>query len=207
MKLQELHEGIFDFLKKKSLPKENTPLEEITPEERAFIKRHFANSNVDIKFGDGRYVLPHNVSAHHGKGIIWFIKRNGKLEASVAYHASAADAGNPKAVPLLHFELKDISDAALEKLKSQLDEGWKSKAGAVALAAATATGIALSPKLTIDGVTYDKAISAPPPDAKIVTKDGKKYKVWQGTYLKQRPGGNKYNLYQQIDEHFSKSNV
>lgn len=88
-----------------------------------------------------------------------------------------------------------------------LDEGWKSKAGAVALAAATATGIALSPKLTIDGVTYDKAISAPPPDAKIVTKDGKKYKVWQGRSLKQRPGANKYNLYQQIDEHSSKSNV
>jgi hypothetical protein len=81
-----------------------------------------------------------------------------------------------------------------------IDEGWKSTAGAVAIAAAAAAGIAVSPKITIDGVTYDKAISAPPADAKIVTKDGKKYRVWQGTSLKRRPGGNRSNLYQPVDE-------
>lgn len=86
------------------------------------------------------------------------------------------------------------------KPKHVVSEGWKSKAGAAALAAATVAGIGMSPKLTVDGVTYDKAISAPPEDAKTVTKDGKRYKVWQSRPLKQRPGGGKYNLYKQIDE-------
>ena len=89
---------------------------------------------------------------------------------------------------------------ATKKKDTEVSEGWKSKAGAAALAAATVAGIGMSPKLTVDGVTYDKAISAPPEDAKTVTKDGKRYKVWQSSPLKQRPGGGKYNLYKQIDE-------
>ena len=123
--LQELHklnEGFFDFLKRKSPPAENAPLEEIAPEERDFIRKHFNSSNVNVKFGDGKYVLPTNVNARHGKGLVSFIKRNGKLEASIAYHRSKEDAWNPRKSPLVHFELKDISDETLTKLKSQLDD-------------------------------------------------------------------------------------
>jgi hypothetical protein len=51
----------------------------------------------------------------------------------------------------------------------QLDEGWKSTAGAVALAGAVAVGVANSPKVEIDGQMYDRAVSSAPDTAKSAT--------------------------------------
>lgn len=63
----------------------------------------------------------------------------------------------------------------------QLDEGWKMGAAAVGLSAAVVAGIANSPKVEINGETYDKAMSlrSAPDDAKSATVsiNGEKKKV------------------------------
>lgn len=78
-----------------------------------------------------------------------------------------------------------------------LGEGWKNTVGAVALAAAVGTGIALSPKVEIDGVVYDRAISSAPSNAKSasVMLNGKKTKVkyWAATGSKFNRQSNVYS--------------
>lgn len=68
-----------------------------------------------------------------------------------------------------------------EYMPRELQEGWKTKTAAVALAGAVVAGIANSPKVEINGATYDKAISlsSAPADAKSTTVkiNGKDTKV------------------------------
>lgn len=170
----------------------------VTPKEVVDIKLN-DNGSIDyIKFADGDRYPRLTPATYQGKPI-----------EQTAYFTDAHSAESTLTALTLKvptdWEL-DVSGVRrgiaedTELPEAEVSEGWKSKAGAAALAAATVAGIGMSPKLTVDGVTYDKAISAPPEDAKTVTKDGKRYKVWQSSPLKQRPGGGKYNLYKRIDE-------
>ena len=122
---KEVDEGIFDRFKKK--PEAKPQRMPITAEQRAFIKQYFpTNHNADITWGrkdSGDYVLPDNVNVQYGKGLIAFLNIDGKLIASVAYHHNAQDRANPKATPLLHFEVPVNSGEDLEKLKANLSEG------------------------------------------------------------------------------------
>ncbi len=121
MLLQQLHEGLLDLLrgKKKSEP-QMVPL---TDEQRKLIKKHFKSSNVDLKFGgpDSKYVLELNAHASQGKGRISFRNEEGKLKASVAYHRSKSDVGNPKAIPLTHYDVDINSEADIDKLIKELE--------------------------------------------------------------------------------------
>lgn len=116
-----LQEGVFtDFLKKLFKKKEEDKLTPLTDEDRALIKKHFKNTNADVKLGKD-YVLTHNVHGSHGKGLIAFYKENGSIKAGIAYHSSKSDVGNPKAMPLAHIVKPANSDAEMEAIKKMLD--------------------------------------------------------------------------------------
>ena len=82
----------------------------------------------------------------------------------------------------------------------QIDEGWKSKLAAGAIAAGTIAGIANSPPITIDGTRYDKAIGSPPASAKTVEYNGKKYKVWSVNHQGPKQAPRKIFLYSAVNE-------
>ena len=79
-----------------------------------------------------------------------------------------------------------------EYMPRELEEGWKMGTAAAVLSAAVVAGIANSPKVEINGETYDKASSlrSAPEDAKTatVTINGKKTKVLYWTAM-----GTKHN--------------
>lgn len=79
-----------------------------------------------------------------------------------------------------------------EYMPRELEEGWKMGAAAVALSAAVVAGIANSPKVEINGETYNKAgsLRSAPAEAKTatVTINGKKTKVLYWTAM-----GTKHN--------------
>lgn len=94
----------------------------------------------------------------------------------------------------------ETEEAGNYEVNQVMNEGWKSALAATAIAGGVAVGIAASPKLTVDGQTYDKAIVNAPSTAKIVTVDGKKYKIWSQRPIKMHPGNSQTRLYQKIDE-------
>ena len=113
-----LKEGLFDFLKKK---KESKPeYHPLTDEQRSHIKKHFPHSNVDMRMGgpSSSHVLTHNAHANHGSLRIAFRNENGKLKASVAHHANASDARNPKVVPAFHSDHDAQTDEHMKHIKS-----------------------------------------------------------------------------------------
>jgi hypothetical protein len=117
MKVSEiLNEGIFDAFKKKPEPK----MLPVSPEQRALIKQYFPAGNADTKYGNGSYVLPLNVNTNHGKGRISFRNEDGVLKASIAYHGSEHDAINPRAMPVINYDVEINSPADMEKLKAEL---------------------------------------------------------------------------------------
>lgn len=79
-----------------------------------------------------------------------------------------------------------------EYMPRELEEGWKMGTAAAVLSAAVVAGIANSPKVEINGETYDKAgsLRSAPDDAKTatVTINGKKTKVLYWTAM-----GTKHN--------------
>jgi hypothetical protein len=119
MKLTEITEGLFDRFRKKPEPQ----MLPITLEQHALIKQFFKNSNVDVKYGnqpDSKYVIEQNVHAYSGRGKISFRNEDGVLIASVAYHRSEADATNPRARPIAHYDATINSPADMEKLIKEL---------------------------------------------------------------------------------------
>lgn len=82
----------------------------------------------------------------------------------------------------------------------QVDEGWKSKMAAGAIAVGTIAGIANSPAITIDGTRYDKAVGSPPVSAKTVVHNGKKYKVWSVDHQGPKQMPRKIFLYSAVNE-------
>ena len=102
----------------------------ITKEQRTLIKSYFSDTNAFITYSgknDDNYVLPNNVKANYGKGIISFYNTNGILKASVAYHSSVEDRVNLKAIPLLHYEIENVNHDSLNELKNQLSSTNTSK--------------------------------------------------------------------------------
>jgi hypothetical protein len=122
MKLNNLNEGLFDLIRGKK--KVETKMMPLTPDQRGMIQSYFNNSNAGLKFGSGpdsKYVLELNAHASHGKGRISFRNESGALKASVAYHKSKSDVGNPKASPLIHYDV-DLNNAQdFQKLIKELD--------------------------------------------------------------------------------------
>lgn len=122
MKLKHLHEGLFDLIRGKK--KVTTQMMPLTPDQRGMIQAYFNNSNAGLKFGsapDSKYVLELNAHASHGKGRISFRNENGVLKASVAYHKSKDDVGNPKAMPLTHYDVTLNTDTDFKKLIKELE--------------------------------------------------------------------------------------
>jgi len=123
MKLIDLHEGIFDFLKKKQpQEKKNLPL---TEEQRDMIRKHFTSSNVDIKLDGKRYALEYNVLAKYKRGQIYFRNEDGVLKASVGYYGSEREAQDSKAIPVIHLDRTIKNDADMKDLKAELEPGGK----------------------------------------------------------------------------------
>lgn len=75
-------------------------------------------------------------------------------------------------------------------MESELQEGWKGAVAGAAVVGAVAAGIGTSPKVEINGHTYDKAVSSAPATAKSATVsiNGKKksVKYWDATGPKGR---------------------
>lgn len=111
-----LAEGIFDVFKKKKEPTRDP----INSDERSLISKYFPQNNAKIVWDNGEPVLPENVKAHYGKGILSFYKRDGQLKVSVAWHRSEEDRINPKATPLTHFDAQINSEQDLSNLKKKM---------------------------------------------------------------------------------------
>lgn len=120
-----------------------------------------------------------------------------KVGDTVKYEMSPAQeggSGTGKITKLLdgHHYLVNGKPVNQNEIKAKLEEGWKTGAAAVALSAAVVAGIANSPKVEINGETYDKASSlrSAPADAKTATVsiNGKKTKVLYWTAM-----GTKHN--------------
>ena len=122
MKLNNLNEGLFDLIRGKK--KVETKMIPLTPDQRSMIQAYFNNTNAGLKFGggpDSKYVLELNAHASHGKGRISFRNENGALKASVAYHKSKDDVGNPKAMPITHYDVDLNTEQDFKKLIKELD--------------------------------------------------------------------------------------
>lgn len=120
MKVKDiLREGWFDRFRKKPEPQ----MLPITDEQRAFIKRFFRESNADMRFAGpySKYVLELNVHAGHGKGRVSFRNEDGVLKASVAYHSSVEDRVNPRAMPLVYYNVDINTPSDMEKLIRELE--------------------------------------------------------------------------------------
>lgn len=117
-------EGMFDIFKK---PAKATPKRmNVTPEQRALIKKVFPETNAEMMWGrkeNDDYVLPDAVHAGHGRGSITFNNVDGNLKAHVAYHTSQSDRINPKARPLTHFAADINGEEDLVKLRKEISEG------------------------------------------------------------------------------------
>jgi hypothetical protein len=104
----------------------------------------------------------------------------------------------------------DDNDATVEGSreldKNELREGWKMGAAAVGLSAAVVAGIANSPKVEINGETYDKAMSlrSAPDDAKSATVsiNGEKKKVlyWEARSGKHMLKKKVYAIQEELNE-------
>ena len=122
--IKQLNEGIFDFLKKKLVKKSDVDLTPIDKEQRDFVSSVFPHTNANLKWDskdDSKYVMPYNIHGTYGRGKFSFYVNHGQLFAGVALHGSASDAGNPRIVPLAHYEVAIKSKADLEKLKADLE--------------------------------------------------------------------------------------
>ena len=110
------NEGLLDFLKKKP---ESPKMQELTPEHRAMIHKHFVNSNVNLKFSSGgKHVITHNAHAKHGSLSVAFRNEGGALKASVAHYASSRHANDLHAIPVTHTDHDISSDADMQYIKS-----------------------------------------------------------------------------------------
>lgn len=197
---EPLSEGILDVFRKKA-PKQN---EEITSEDLEFIKQYFPSAYGLKQYSAAEADL--NIW-HKGKGVdIAFLKRNGKLYASVSHLTSD---GKRTVVSSLHDvstpdKMKLLSQESYKELgfvdHKEIDEGWKHWVGGAALAGALGAGIAATPVAYVDGVRYDRGIGEPPATAKVVTADdGQKIAVWVSKSAKNSPGNTQgHKLYKPI---------
>jgi hypothetical protein len=85
----------------------------LTEPQRDIIRKHFPRGNVDTKYSNGEYVLPHNAMGQHKNKEFNFRNDGGKLMASVAHYS-----GKIEGSPAMHTDhhIKDSDD--IEKLKS-----------------------------------------------------------------------------------------
>ena len=131
-----LAEGIFDRFKKRE--PQMLPL---TQEQRDFIKQFFSSHNADIKWGkDGsEYVLPHNVRAVHGQGVLHFRNEEGQLMVSVEHYRNKADRNNRQVSPLVHTDHVIAGAADMEKVKELVSEDASAGACSSSAVAAVST--------------------------------------------------------------------
>lgn len=201
----DVHEGWFSKPKFPTIDRQP-----VTADDRRMIAAAFDfGHNANLKHANGEYVLPDNVTLNYRKARVNFYKDGDKLMASIGHYDDEDGPGDPSRRPITSSERQIRSKTDLYNLKDLLDgpqqgsrvshdsmrykefkrdtgigEGWKSSAAGAAIAGAVMTGIANSPKITVDGISYDKAVgggAADPKNAKevkTVTIKGEKYKVW-----------------------------
>jgi hypothetical protein len=116
-------EGIMDLFKGKEKPKDRIHSREITDDERAMISRYFPSNNAKLRdlSDKTKPLFPTNVHASLGVAKINFYVKNDKLVASVAWHSSSSDAGNPNKRPLTHFDVDINGEEDLRKLKKEIN--------------------------------------------------------------------------------------
>lgn len=105
------------------MEKKKEKIVELTTEQRMFINKHFPQNNALETFRFGEYVSGYNANAEFGRGSLSFYSENGNLKAHVTYYRQETDKNKtPSVLPLDRFEVTDLSESGILKLKSKLWE-------------------------------------------------------------------------------------